>query len=109
MAFEQFTWGLTETAQSDLDEICEYITAELNNPEAAASLIGALEIKAEELCRTPKAGRLVQNAFLKRKDIRRILIKHFVVYYLIDEISKQIAILRIIYNKRQQDDFIKEL
>lgn len=31
------------------------------------------------------------------------------LHSLIDEISKQIVILRIIYNKRQQDDFFKEL
>ena len=31
------------------------------------------------------------------------------LHSLIDEISKQIVILRIIYNKRQQDVFFKEL
>ena len=109
MAFDLFNWFLTDHAQSDLDNICEYITFELDNPVAAASFVTELEMKVEEVCKTPKAGRLLQNPFIKRNDIRRILVKNFIVYYLIDDDAELIAVLRIVYGRRQQNDILNNL
>jgi transposase len=43
-----------------------------------------LEKKLEEICKAPKAGRPVHNPYLKRDDVRRVLVKNYIAYYLID-------------------------
>ena len=109
MASERYSYILTETAETDVDEAFDYITNELVNPEAAAALADELEQKLEEVCRAPKTGRLVQNPYLKRPDIRRVLVKNYIAYYLIDEDELTIIILRFVYNKRDQDPILKSL
>ena len=98
-----YSYFFTETAETDYLDIVRYIADELQNPEAADSFTDALEEALFELCRLPKAGHIVENRYLKRKDVRRILIKHYVAYYLIDDEQKRIVVLRIVYGKQNQE------
>ena len=75
MAFETYSYFLTETAEMDIDNVFEYITNDLLNPAAAASFADELEEKLNQVCRTPKSGSLVENEYLTRKDVRRILVR----------------------------------
>lgn len=63
----------------------------------------------EEVCKTPKAGRPVHNPYLKRDDIRRVLVKNYTAYYLIDEKKENIVVLRVVYNRRDQDKVLKTI
>ena len=109
MTSERFTYVLTETAEADVDEAFDYIANELVNPDAASAFADELEEKLEEVCNTPKAGRPVHNPYLKRDDVRRLLVKSFVVYYLVNEKEEKIVILRVVYNRRDQDKILKTL
>lgn len=100
---------MTELADSDLDEILKYIAIELMNPDAASAFADKLDKELEELCTAPKTGRPVRNPYLKRTDIRRILVKNYVAYYLIDESKEQIVILRIVYGERDQNEILKTI
>ena len=109
MASDRYTYVLTESAETDVDEAFDYIANELVNPEAASAFADELEEKLEEICKTPKAGRPVHNPYLKRDDIRRILVKNYIAYYLIDEEAAKIVVLRVVYNRRDQDKLLKSL
>ena len=109
MAFKKYDYVLTEMAEGDIDEILSYIKDELFNPVAASDFLKELEKKTEEICNNPGKGRIVENEFLKRDDIRRFIVKNYIAYYVIDEEKTEIVILRVIYNKRDQDDIVKEL
>ena len=100
---------LTETAEADIDEAIGYIATDLANPNAASDLADELEEKFDELCKTPKSGRPVENEFLKRDDVRRILVGNFIAYYLIDDEKKQIVVLRFVYSRRDQGKILKEV
>ena len=65
MASKRFTWLLTEIAEADVDDILDYIANTLVNPDAATAFADELEEKLNEVCKAPKAGRLVENEFLK--------------------------------------------
>ncbi len=106
---KKYDYVLTEVAEADIDDVFEYIAVELANPDAASDFADELEEKLDELCRTPKNGRLVENDFLKRDDIRRILVGNFIVYYVIDDEKKQIVVLRVVYSKRDQGNILKEV
>ena len=103
MADETYRYVLTENANADVEEILEYMTTELANPDAAAAFVDAMDEKLEEVCRAPKIGRLVENPYFKRTDVRKILVKDYIVYYLIDEDKNQIVVLRTIFEKRDQN------
>ena len=109
MASEQYSYVLTETAEADIEAAFDYIATELSNPEAASSFADELIEKLEELCRTPKSGRPVQNPYLKRDGVRRVLVKNYIAYYLIDDAGIKIVVLRVVYNRRDQDKILKSV
>ena len=109
MASEQYSYVLTETAEADIEAAFDYIASELSNPEAASSFADELVEKLEELCRTPKSSRPVQNPYLKRDGIRRVLVKNYIAYYLIDDAGMKIVVLRVVYNRRDQDKIMKSV
>lgn len=107
--FEKFSYVLTEIAETDIDETLSYIANELQNIPAASSLADELEAAFDTLCKTPKIGRLVENEYFYRSDIRQISVKNYIVYYLVDEDARQVVILRVVYGKREQDDILRTL
>ncbi len=107
MAFKTYSYDFTEIAEADIDEAISYIQEELSNPEAAESFVDELEVELENICKNPKNGRLVENEFLKRDDIRRFLVKNYIAYYLIDDEKNRIVILRVVYGKRDQGQIVK--
>jgi plasmid stabilization system protein ParE len=83
MESERYDYVLTETAEADIDEAFDYIANELVNPDGASAFADELDVKLDEICKTPKTGRPVHNPYLKRDDIRRVLVKNYIGYYLI--------------------------
>ena len=109
MASKRFTWLLTEIAEADVDDILDYMANTLVNPDAATAFTDELGEKLEEVCKAPKTGRLVENEFLKMEGVRRISVKNYIVYYIIDTEPKHIVVLRVVYGRRDQDKILKDL
>ena len=109
MASKKYGYVLTEIAEADIDETFEYIGGELSNPEAASDFADELEKTIDEICKTPKSGRLVENEYLRRNDVRRILVDNYICYYIIDDEERNIVILRLVYGKRDQDKILKNI
>ena len=109
MASDRYNYVLTESAEDDIDEAFDYIDNELVNPDAASAFADELEEKLEEICKTPKAGRPLHNPYLKRDVVRRVLVKNYIAYYLIDEENENIVVLRVVYNRRDQNKILKNI
>ncbi len=109
MASKKYRCVLTEIAEADIEEAFEYISVDLSNPDAASAFADELEANLEEVCKAPKTGRLIENEYLKRDDVRRILVGNFIAYYLIDDEQKNIVVLRVVYGKRDQNKILKEI
>ncbi|MBR5336503.1 MAG: type II toxin-antitoxin system RelE/ParE family toxin [Lachnospiraceae bacterium] len=109
MAFEKYGYDLTEIAETDIDAIFEYIVSELSNEKAASDFADEFEEKIEKICKAPKTGRIVENEYLKRDDVRRFLVGNYVAYYVIDENNQRIVILRVVYGKRDQNLVLKDI
>jgi len=43
------------------------------------------------------------------KDIRRIMINNYIMYYLADEKQQEITIVRIVYGKRNLEDIYRAI
>ena len=109
MASDRYNYVLTESAEADIDEAFDYIANELVNPDAASAFADELEEKLEEICKTPKAGRPLHNPYLKRDDVRRVLVKNNIAYYRIDEEKENIVVLRVVYNRRDKNKILKNI
>ena len=109
MASDRYNYVLTESAEADADEAFGHIANEPANPGAASAFADGLEEKLEEICKTPEAGRPVRNPYLKGDGIRRVLVKNYITYYLIDEEKENIVVLRVAYSRRDQDKILKSI
>ena len=105
----KFGYRLTKRAESDLDEIVSYIAVELENPQAASNFVNKLQANIEEARVFPESGSLVHNEFLQVENIRKKLIRNYIMYYLPNRKEKIIYILRIVYSKRNMDEILKKL
>lgn len=104
MASKKYDYVLTDIAESDLDEAFSYIAINLGNVIAASALADAFMEQIENFCLHPRAGTPVENEFLKRDDVRYFFVKNYIVYYVVDDVSRKIVILRFVYGKRNQDN-----
>ncbi len=109
MASEKYNYVLTQTAEADVDDIFAYIAGNLSNPDAASDFADELEMKVADVCKNPKSGKPVDNDYLKRDDVRRILVGNYVVYYIVDEDKRNVVILRVVYGKRDQDQVLRKI
>lgn len=109
MESEKFSYIFTKTAEEDIGGIVDYMATELANPDAAGRFLDELEIKLDDICQSPNIGRVVENEYLKRDDVRRFLVGNYIAYYLVDQNEQRVVLLRIVYGKRNQNKILKDI
>ena len=100
-----FAWQLTEKAEADVEDIA----IQLENSQAAAGFLNALQNAIQEACSFPESGALVVNDFLPQKTIRKKLVGNYIMYYFPNVKMETIYILRILYGRRNLDDILREM
>ena len=91
--------------QKDLNAIIEYITFNLEAPQAALNLLNELEKSINDLKIFPLAHRLYRPLKPIPTEYRVISVKNYLVFYVV--IKNTIEIHRIIYKKRNLSQLIK--
>ncbi len=81
-------------------EIVQYISKELQNPEAATRLAMNLTEAAESLLTFPYSTPVYQPIRSVKHEYRKILVQNYLIFYWIDEEKKLVTIARVIYAKR---------
>ena len=74
----EYSYKFTERAEQDFDEILNYITEDLKNPDAAVKLGRKIFEIIETVCAYPETGVLVDNEYLLDKQVRRILVDNYI-------------------------------
>ena len=105
----EFDFRLTEKAEEDLDEIVNYITIELSNPQAATAFLDKLDTAINEACCFPDRGSPLNNDFLEDSGIRKKIIGNYIMYYLPDIAEEIIYVLRVLYCGRNMDEILFQL
>lgn len=103
---KQYKVKITKYALAQMEEIKNYIVEELHAPQAAYHLILEMKKKVASLSDMPERNQLVDSKKWRKKGIRRIIVKNFVMYYWIDETQQTVNITAVVYQKRNQ---LKEL
>ena len=104
-----YSYFFTDKACCDLENVLYYLTNKLSNKEAAIRFYSALNKQIELICDFPEASTVVGNKFIDFYEIRKSIIKKYVMYYYVDQSSKSIYILTIRHSLEDQEKIIKKL
>lgn len=87
-------------AKNDMLEIIKYISDELKSPVAAQKLAEEFIISAKRLCEFPYANNVYTPIKPLELEYRRIIVNNYMMFYTVDESSKTVTIMRVIYARR---------
>lgn len=83
-------------AQNDLINIYDNVINVLLNSNYAIKLLKKINEKFEVLKQFPKSAPLIDNEYVKNKNLRKLLIDNYIAFYEVDETNLEIKIVRII-------------
>ncbi len=86
-------------AQNDLMEIVDYLNT--LSPDTAMKYYDLLVGQIGSLAELPERCPLVKDTQLRLKGYRTLLVKNYIVFYVVNESTVEIR--RILYNRRQYD------
>lgn len=94
----KYTLLITELAETGIDEILEYISINLSNPEAAEQLWNSIKEGITRISMFPYAMPTYKGKFINNeKEYRRLDIYNFAIIYKIIEDAKEIRIMTVFY------------
>lgn len=98
---------IMEKAEQDLSEIVTYFTEKLCNPSAAESLLEEFLEEKNNISDNPYMYPLSNDSVLQSEGYHRFLFKkNYIAMYLIDDVEKEVYIMRIFYEKRDYANLI---
>ena len=93
---------MTPDAIDDITELRNYIADVLGAPDTALAYIRAVRREIGSLSELPARYQPVTDEPWHSRGIRRLLVKNSFVYYRIDESTRKVYIMNIIYARRDQ-------
>ena len=90
----------SQTAENDLMDIYLYVKNQLLEPKIADILIRKLESEILSLSNMPQRFSLVTDQRLSRLGIRKTIVDNYIVFYLVEEKTNTVYIVRILYARR---------
>ncbi len=102
MSEKNYSLKFTPKASEDLEQIYNYISAEI----AAANLLERIEASITRLKNFPYSCSFVFDEPLQNRGYRKLIVDNYVVFYLVNELEKQVVIMRILYSARNFQDFL---
>ncbi|MDE6658635.1 MAG: type II toxin-antitoxin system RelE/ParE family toxin [Eubacterium sp.] len=94
-------------AKNDMLEIVKYISDELKNPAAASKLAEKFISSAEKVCDFPYLNHVYTPLKPLGLEYRRIIVNNYLMFYTVDEETKKVTIMRVIYARRNIGEEIK--
>ncbi len=95
-----FKLEVTDLFKDDLSSALDYISTELCNFEASKKLFEKVDSSIIQILEFPYSCPIVQNTFIPRKDVHRKVIDSYSLYYVIEEKTKIVVLLRFILSRR---------
>lgn len=94
----QYNIEYSKEAREDLIEIKRYIKYNLQEPETAQKLISKIRSEIDKLKTNPQMFAIIDDDFIKKFEIRKLIVDNYIVFYRIQNNNIQIA--RIMYGRR---------
>lgn len=100
---------MTPDAADGLAELVDYIANVLLARDTARSYVRAIREEIASLAEMPAVYKLMDEEPWRSRGVRRFLVKNFYVYYRVEETTKTVYVLNVIYARRDQLTQLKEL
>jgi len=91
---------ITEPAEQDLNSAVDYFITVLKAPKAAQTLLDEIEDKINFLSTNPLVYEIENDGFLQERNIRSVLVRSHLIFYIVNNTSEQVIVLRILYARR---------
>ena len=98
---------ISEQADNDLRGIFEYIAFEFLAPENAAGQLDCLEEAISKLDRMPEKYRRYEREPWRSRGLRVFPVDNYLVFYIPDEETKIVTVIRVMYGGRDVDKELK--
>ena len=91
---------ITEPAEQDLNSAVDYFITVLKAPKAAQTLLDEIEEKLNFLSTNPLVYEIENDEYLQERNIRSVLVRSHLVFYIVNQNLEEVVILRILYARR---------
>ena len=92
--------NITDIAEQDILSAIKYISDVLKSPIAANNLLDEIEKYEGILESTPCIYPFVPDEYLAEKRIKFVIVKNYILFYVIDEDKKIVNVIRFLYSRR---------
>lgn len=77
-----------------------YIKYNLQEPVIAKKMIAKIREKINKLKDNPTIYAIIKDEIIKKREIRKIKVNNYIVFYRVEENNKIVEIVRIMYGRR---------
>lgn len=105
---DSYKVNITKQAEESLSNIALYIAKDLMNKSAAENHINAFLDAIEELSYRASTIKTIPEQPWGEMGFRRISVKNYFIYFMIYEDRKEVDVLDIIYQGRDQNKGLRE-
>lgn len=88
----------SKESKQDLIDIKKYIKYNLQEPDTAKRLINKIRTEINKIIDKPELYAIIDDDFIKKLEIRKIIVDNYIVFYRIK--NKTIQIVRVLYGRR---------
>ena len=106
---KQYRVNILPHAQSDLEQIHDYIAHTLLSPLTAKKTVSALRKEILSLDTMPRRIKLTDEEPWRSIGIHRMRVKNYYVYFWIDEEGLCVHVAGVIYSARNQIEQLKHM
>ncbi|MCL2761691.1 MAG: type II toxin-antitoxin system RelE/ParE family toxin [Treponema sp.] len=100
--------NITDIAEGDILSTVEYIAEVLQNTIAANNLLDEIEKCEIKLEYTPHIYPFVSDEYLAKKGIKFIMIKNYIIFFVINEDDNIVNVIRFLHGRRDWKNILRE-
>ena len=104
MSENNYSLKFTPKASEDLEQIYSYISGKLFADIAADNLLERIESSIMRIKSFPYSCSFVLDEPLKNRGYRKLIVDNYIAFYLVNEMEKQVVIMRILYGAQNFQD-----
>ena len=91
---------ISKVAKNDIVNIYNYIKINLMSPDSAINIVRKIEGSIKDLNFMPERFERIGLAGLEYKNIRKLIVKNYIVIYRVIKRDYRVEVLRVFYSKR---------
>lgn len=99
---------ITDKAESNLKDICNYLVDVLHSPKAKETFIAALDKKLTLICKMPTSCQICEYPPLALHKIRYALVKKYKLYFWVDDGKDIVHVLYIRHQLQNEKDLSED-